>query len=320
MTMRFTLLDPSAVALRELPALALEAERVGFDTFALNDGTFQMEHTRGVYPYSPDRRRNWDPRAPFYEPMTVLPAIGLLTARIRIMPAVLKLPLRHPLMLAKQVATAAVMCDDRFVLGVGASWAPEEYEFLGVPWARRGRVMTESIEALRLLLSGESVEYHGEIIDFDRVVARPAPRHRVKILVGGHQPPSLRRAASLGDGWIGTGIGAATELRAIIEQLRNLCDEYGRDWASFEIHTFLPGTATLDDYRRLEEAGVTDAGTLPINAGGTVVLGESTRQRLRGEEVVAARDPANYYARTPPGEKLDALRAFADSIISHWRA
>lgn len=317
---RFTLLETTAVAVRELPALATEAERLGFDTFALNDGTFQMRETRGTYPYSRDNRRNWDPESPFYEPMTVLPAIGMLTERIRIMPAVLKLPLRHPLMLAKQIATAAIMCDDRFVLGVGASWAPEEYEFLGVPWERRGRVMTESIEALRLLLTGDYVEYHGEVIDFEAVVERPAPRRPVKILVGGHRMPSLRRAARLGDGWIGTGIGDPSELTSIIATLRSLCEEQGRDWDSFEIHTFLPGTATLDDYRRLEEAGVTDAGTLPINAGGRPLLNESTRQRLSGEDVVAARDPDNLYARAVPREKLEAVRAFADTIIGHWRS
>ena len=71
------------------------------------------------------------------------------TERIRFYTSVIKLPLHHPLILAKQVATAAIMSGDRFALGVGASWAPEEYEFCGVDWSRRGRIMTESIEVLR---------------------------------------------------------------------------------------------------------------------------------------------------------------------------
>lgn len=317
--MRFTLLEPTAVAVHEITALAVEAERLGFDSFAINDGTFQMATTRGVYPYTPDRRRGWDLRAPFYDPLTILPAIGLVTERIRLFPAVLKLPLHHPLILAKQVATAAVMCGDRFALGVGASWAPEEYEFCGVSWDQRGRIMTESIEALRLLLTGEFVEYHGEVIDFGSVVARPAPRQPVKIIVGGHRLPSLRRAAALGDGWIGTGIGSPGELEAIVGQLRALCDEHGRDWNTFEVHAFLPGTATLDDYRRLEECGVTDAGTLPVNAGGRALMSESTKQRLRGDDVVAARDSDSFYSRLAPIEKVDAIRRFADEILAHWR-
>ncbi len=86
-----------------------------------------MKATRGVYPYSNDNAPNWDREAPFYEPMTILPAVAMQTTTLRVFPSVIKLPLHHPLPFAKQVATAAVMSGDRFALGVGASWAPEEY-------------------------------------------------------------------------------------------------------------------------------------------------------------------------------------------------
>jgi alkanesulfonate monooxygenase SsuD/methylene tetrahydromethanopterin reductase-like flavin-dependent oxidoreductase (luciferase family) len=156
-------MEPTALSPHELAHLARQAEACGFDAFALNDGTFQMETTRGVYPYGPGKQRNWDIEFPFFEPLTLLPALAMQTERIRFYTSVIKLPLHHPLVLAKQVATAAVMSGDRFALGVGASWAPEEYEFCGVDWSRRGRIMTESIEVLRLVLSGEMVSYHGEI-------------------------------------------------------------------------------------------------------------------------------------------------------------
>jgi probable F420-dependent oxidoreductase len=316
--MRFTMLEPTAVSVHELVQVAQEAERLGFDSFALNDGTFQMEHARGMYPYSPDNERNWDLRAPFYEPLTVLPAIGLLTERIGIYTGVLKLQLRHPLMLAKQVATAAVMCGDRFALGVGSSWAPEEFEFIGVDWDRRGRIVSEAIEVLRLVLSGEFVEFHGEIFDFGRVVAQPAPRVPVRILVGGHHLPSLRRAARLADGWIGAYWASPDDLGGLIATLRRLCDEYGRDWSKFEVHALPAGAARLDDYKRLEELGVTDAQVMPHNAGGELLMSRSTRQRLAGREVTAARDPDAYYSTAPPTEKLDAMRRFSERVLSHW--
>ena len=317
--LRFSLFEPTALSPHHLLHLAREAERLGFDSFSLNDGTFQMRETRGVYPYSTDNAPNWDRGAPFYEPMTILPAIAMQTERIQVYPSVIKLPLHHPLTLAKQVATAAVMSGDRFALGVGASWAPEEFEFCGVDWSKRGVIMKESIEALRLLLTGEMVEYHGDVIDFGPVMARPAPRRPVKIFVGGHKEPSLKRAARLADGWIAAGPVSMDELHAHIDRLRQLCDEYGREWSTFEIHAYPRDAHTLDDYRRLEEMGVTDAGTLPINAGGRLVMDEPTRQRLSGQTVVAARDPAAIYDTAPPSTKMDAIKRFAEKIISHWR-
>jgi probable F420-dependent oxidoreductase len=279
-----------------------------------------MRDTAGVYPYSPDNRRNWDIATPFYEPMTILPAVAVRTERLRLFTNVLKLPLHHPLILAKQVATLAVLSGDRFALGVGSSWAPEEYRFVGADWDRRGRLMEESIAALRLVLSGEVVEHHGELIDFDPLVARPAPRKPVKIFVGGHREPSLRRAARLADGWVAAGPPKMDELRPIIRRLRELCESHGRDWASFEVHAYPNDAVTLDDYRRLEEIGVTDAGTLPINTGEGRALDEPTRQRLGGRHVAAADSADRLYSDDPPQLKLDTVRRFAETIISHWRA
>lgn len=317
--MRFTLYEPTALGAYEIIHVAKAAENAGFDGFGLNEGTFQMAETRGVYPYGAGQQRNWDLAMPFYEPMSMLAAIATQTDRIRIFTSVLKLPLRHPLMLAKQIATTAVLADDRFAVGVGASWAPEEYEFVGVDWHRRGRIMTESIEALRLVLGGGMVEYHGEVIDFGPLVAAPAPRKPVKILLGGHHEASLRRAARLGDGWIAAGPVSIADLASLIRRLRELCDEASRDWSTFEIHAYPREAVTLDHYRRLEEIGVTDAGTLPINAGGELLMSETTRQRLSGERVAAARDPEAIYARVAPAEKLAAIEGFAERILRHWR-
>lgn len=318
--MRFTLFEPTALSPHHLVYLAREAEAVGFDAIALNDGTFQLRSSRGVYPYSADNRRNWDPEAPFYEPLTLLPAVALAVPRIRLMTAVVKLPLHHPLTLAKQVATAAIMSGDRFVLGVGASWAPEEYEFCGVEWATRGTRMRETVEALRLLLSGGWVSYHGRTIDFDEVVCHPAPRVVPPILFGGHHEASLRRAATLGDGWIAGPVGSYDELEALIGRLRQLVDEAGRSWEGFEIHAPTPpGPLGIDAYRRLEEIGVTDAMVLPIDAGGELSIDEPTRQRLRGRPVTAAADPAVLYDTEPPAQKMDAVRRFAERVIATWR-
>ena len=240
--------------------------------------------------------------------------------RLRFVTSVIKLPLRHPLVLAKQVATAAIMSDDRFVLGVGASWAPEEYEYCGIDWATRGTRMTESVEALRLLLGGDWVAYDGRTINFGPVVCRPAPRVVPKILFGGHHDASLRRAAQLGDGWIAGPVASFDELGELVRRLRQLVTEAGRDPDRFEVHAPPPaGALGVDAYRRLEAMGITDAVTLPIDAGGELLIDEPTRQRLRGEPVVAALDPAALYSTEPPAAKVEAVRRFADGVLAAWR-
>jgi alkanesulfonate monooxygenase SsuD/methylene tetrahydromethanopterin reductase-like flavin-dependent oxidoreductase (luciferase family) len=180
-------------------------------------------------------------------------------------------------------------------------------------------LVEESITALRLVLSGELVEHHGELIDFDPLVARPAPRVPVKFLVGGHHEPSLRRAVRLADGWVAAGPPSMEELRPIVRRLRELCDHHGRDWAGFEVHAYPADAVTLDDYRRLEEIGVTDAGTLPVNTGEGRALDEPTRQRLAGRHVSAADVADRLYADEPPQLKVDTVRRFAETIISHWK-
>lgn len=106
--------------------------------------------------------------------------MGAVTSKLRFYTNVLKLGSRNPLLLARQVGSVANLTNNRFGFGVGIGWAPEEFEWCGVPYARRGKRVDEMIEVIKLVLAGGMVEFHGEFYDFDRLQMSPAPASRCR--------------------------------------------------------------------------------------------------------------------------------------------
>jgi len=118
--------------------------------------------------------------------------------------AVYLLPLRHPTLVARQIADLELLAPGRLILGVGIGGEdPHEYEVCGVDPHTRGRRMDESLTVLRALLTGAPTTFHGEFFDVEDAVILPAPRSTVPVIVGGRSDAAVRRAALHGDGWIG---------------------------------------------------------------------------------------------------------------------
>jgi alkanesulfonate monooxygenase SsuD/methylene tetrahydromethanopterin reductase-like flavin-dependent oxidoreductase (luciferase family) len=133
-------------------------------------------------------------------------ATSLATAHptIPVHVAVYLLPLRHPTLVARQIADLERLAPGRLVLGVGIGGEdPHEYAICGVDPRTRGRRMDECLTVLRGLLTGTPVTFHGEFFDLDDAVILPAPRSPVPLIVGGRSAAAVRRAARFGDGWIG---------------------------------------------------------------------------------------------------------------------
>src|SRR6478735_6330590 len=131
-------------------------------------------------------------------------ALAMADAAIPVHVAVYLLPLRHPTLVARQVADLELLAPGRLVLGVGIGGEdPHEYAVCGVDPRTRGRRMDESLTVLRSLLTGRPVTFHGEFFDLDDAVILPAPRTPVPLIIGGRSEAAVRRAALLGDGWIG---------------------------------------------------------------------------------------------------------------------
>jgi probable F420-dependent oxidoreductase len=295
--MRFTyaesMTDPSFYG-----PLAIAAEESGYHSMVIPDSICYPLHADSVYPYSPDGTREFLEDKPFLEPFSLIPALGAVTRRIRFIPFVVKVPVRNPVLLAKQVTSTAVLTGGRLSLGVGVSPWREDYDILGADWATRGRRLDESIAIVRGLAAGGYFEYHGTTYDLPPVKIAPVPAEPVPVLIGGHSEAALRRAARLGDGWMHGGGDPADlpRLLARLSELRQAAepgpDRAGRSAAPFEVHVISMDAYTVDGVRRLEEAGVTD---VIIGFRWPYVTGPDTE---------------------PLARKIGSLRRFADDVIA----
>lgn len=240
--------------------LAQAAEEAGFDSMVVPDSVCYPQHSDSRYPFSPDGTREFLEDKPFIDPFVLIAAMGSVTRRIRFVTFVLKLPIRHPVLVAKQATSVSVITGGRLVLGVGTSPWPDDYTVVGVPWKGRGRRMDEAVEILRGLSGGGYFEHHGEVFDIPAIKIAPVPPVPMPILIGGHGEAALRRAARLGDGWLHGG-GDPAELPGLLTRLRDLraevCESTGTV-RPFEVHVISSDAYTPDGVRRLEELGVTD--------------------------------------------------------------
>jgi probable F420-dependent oxidoreductase len=291
--MRFSyaesMIDPSFYV-----PLVQAAEEAGYDTFLVPDSICYPAEADTSYPYNADGSREFLDDKPFIEPFSLIPALAAVTTTLRFTTFVLKLPIRHPVLVAKQVTSVGVLTGNRFGLGVGTSPWREDYAVCDVPWAGRGRRIDESIDIIRGLGSGDFFEYHGEVYDVPSIKLSPVPTVPVPILIGGHGDAALRRAARL-DGWMSAGT-TDEELDRNLARLTELRREAGREDAAFEVHAPSIDGFSPDGIRRLEARGVTDV-------------------------IAGFRDPYTTDADTQSlQEKIDALRWYADEVIDKVRA
>jgi probable F420-dependent oxidoreductase len=254
--MRFTYAEAMTDPTYYVP-LAQAAEAAGYDSITVADSLVYPKDSDSVYPYTEDGSREFLEDKAFIEPFVLMAAMGAATERLRFTPFVLKLPVRPPVLVAKQASSLAYLTGNRLGLGVGASPWREDYDVCQVPWQGRGRRMNEAIDIVRGLMSGEYFEYHGEVYDLDPVKLCPAPTEPVPILVGGHSEAALRRAAQRGDGWMHAG-GDAEELDRLLARLHELRAAEGTADRPFEVHVISMDAYDPDGLRRLEDKGVTD--------------------------------------------------------------
>jgi len=246
-----------------LVPLAQIAEEVGFHGAFASDHLFVPEKIRSKYPYSTDGSPPFSSTTPWPDAFVTCAALLTATARLEVSTAVYILPLRNPFEAAKAVATLSLLSGGRFALGAGLGWMREEFEACHQDFATRGRRFDEMVVVLRTLWKGGMVEHHGTYYDFDPLEMSPKPKAPIPIYVGGGSDAALRRAARVGDGWIGAG-NTPEQVPGIMNRLRALRTQYDREHAPFETIVAVSVPPDVDLFKRLEDAGVTALVSWPM--------------------------------------------------------
>ncbi len=189
---------------RGIPELARALEDAGFDSVWVSDHIVLPGRIESHYPFAADGRATWPSDTPYLDALIALALAAAVTRRVELGIAVLVLPLRQPVVAAKQLASIDAASGGRLQLGVGAGWLREEFAALNVPFATRGARLEEWIELLRACWTGAPPAHDGAAYRLPAdVLCLPTPVRRVPILVGGHSPKALGRAGTIGDGWLG---------------------------------------------------------------------------------------------------------------------
>lgn len=291
--MRFTYAEAMTRATYYAP-LAQAAEAAGYTSMTVADSLIYPQESDSKYPYTDTGDREFLEDKEFIETFTLISAMGAVTSRIRFTPFVLKLPVRPPVLVAKQASSIAFLTGNRLGLGVGLSPWPEDFTAMGVPWKARGKRMDEAIDIVRGLTAGGWFEYHGEVYDIPAMKMTPAPTEPIPILVGGHSDAALRRAVTRGDGWMHAG-GDGDELDALLDKIAKLRAAEGVSDKPFEIHVISMDAYSPDGIKRLQDKGVTDV--------------------IVGFRVPYAMGPDT----EPLAKKVEHLERFAESVIGTVR-
>jgi probable F420-dependent oxidoreductase len=285
----------------QLLALCQAADEQGYGGMYISDHLFYPQRLTSRYTYSPheDGSPIWSPDADWPDTWCLVSAMAAVTSRLLFTSGVYIAPARDLVTVAKLVGTAATLSHDRVRLGVGVGWCQEEFDATGQSFHNRGARLDDMIPALRALWGPGWVEYHGPHYDVPPMQMHPRPAQPVPIYVGGESAAAIRRAATLGDGWVGAGPYSPDDAWRLLDRLSTARAAAGRSGEPFAIYLALAVPPDLDLYRRFEDAGVTDMVCAPWMLA----------------EMKEARD-----YRSSLDEKLAASETFATDVVAKMMA
>ncbi len=208
-------------------------EALGFESVVVVEHPLVVGGYTSRYPYAPSGRMPLPDDCAIPDPIDLLGFLAGVTSTLGLATGVLVLPAHHPVIMAKRLATVDRLSKGRVrVIGVG--WMREELEACGVDFASRGRRTDECIDVMRALWADtepDGATFEGEFFGFSHAHTHPKPvrPEGIPIHIGGHSPPSIRRAARRGDGWQPLGLWGE-ELAEALARLQAACGAVGRDF------------------------------------------------------------------------------------------
>lgn len=282
-------LSTSFSSVTDLKKIALAADECGWEAMSFSDHVVNPEKLNTPYPYTENGERRWQPFTDWPDPWVMIGALASITTRLKFTNNIFVLPMRNPFLVAKAISTAAIISDNRVIPAIGVGWSKDEFELLQQDFHTRGKRADEMVEIMRLLWTGELVEYQGKHYQFPPLEMNPAPSAYIPIWVGGISEAAMRRAARIGDGWV-TDLQTSEEILASIAKIKTYRREYGRDKLPFSVMATPSDAFTPNAYKRLEEGGVSHILTQPW---------------------------AFYHGDTQDlAKKIDGVKRFADDYIS----
>ncbi|MFQ3201194.1 MAG: putative F420-dependent oxidoreductase [Zhongshania sp.] len=255
-------ISTSFSSVADLKKIAITADSFGWEAMSFSDHVVNPEKLNTPYPYTKNGERRWQPFTDWPDPWVMIGALASITTKLKFTNNIFVLPMRNPFLVAKAISTAAIISDNRVIPAIGVGWSKDEFELLQQDFHTRGKRADEMIEIMRLLWTGEMVEYQGNHYQFPPLEMNPAPSAYIPIWVGGISNAAMRRAARIGDGWV-TDLQTSEDILASIAKIQQYRREYGREDRPFSVMATPSDAFTPDAYRRLEDGGVSHILTQP---------------------------------------------------------
>ena len=242
--------------------LATTSDQCGIESMWTIEHVAIPQGFQTPYPYSRDGKFPGGETAPILDPLIPLSFCASITKKLKFATAVVILPQRHPIYIAKQLATLDVLSGGRVMFGIGSGWLKEEFAALQLDFKERGARTDESIAAIRALWRDDPATFQGKHFNFRGMKSFPNPLQKdgIPIHVGGHSPAAVRRAARLGDGFF-PAPGNLNVLKDLFGKLREECAKIGRNPAEIELSA--AGRLTPDLIKTFQDMGVSRAMTIP---------------------------------------------------------
>lgn len=255
-------LSTSFSSVADLQELAKTADSCGWEAMSFSDHVVNPQTIKTPYPYTENGERRWQAFTDWPDPWVMIGALASITKNLKFTNNIFVLPMRNPFLVAKAISTAAIISDNRVIPAIGVGWSKDEFELLQQDFHTRGKRADEMVEIMRLLWTGELVEYQGKHYQFDALEMNPAPSAYIPIWVGGISEAAMRRAARIADGWV-SDLQSSAEILSCVQRIQQYRKEYGRENLPFSVMATPSDAFTIDGYKRLEDGGVSHILTQP---------------------------------------------------------